>query len=66
MAYTVYTLGNPAGASSYFEKAAKAFGTAPLNKTDNDAIYDLQGRKVNSKRATGGIYIVNGKKVLVK
>ena len=36
------------------------------NNTDSDAIYDLQGRKVNSKRATGGIYIVNGKKVLVK
>ncbi|QFQ12475.1 PKD domain-containing protein [Pseudoprevotella muciniphila] len=37
-----------------------------LDGNDNDAIYDLQGRKVNSKRATGGIYIVNGKKVLVK
>ena len=37
-----------------------------LDDNDNDAIYDLQGRKVNSKRATGGIYIVNGKKVLVK
>ena len=36
------------------------------NNTDNDAIYDLQGRKINSKQATGGIYIVNGKKVLVK
>ncbi|WP_193215966.1 family 20 glycosylhydrolase [Pseudoprevotella muciniphila] len=34
--------------------------------SDSDIIYDLQGRKVNSKRATVGIYIVNGKKVLVK
>ena len=39
-AYNVYTLGNPAEASACFEKAAKAFATAPLNKIDNDAIYN--------------------------
>ena len=32
---------------------------------EKDAIYDLQGRKVK-KITKGGIYIVNGKKVLVK
>lgn len=33
----------------------------------NAAIYDLNGRRVNSlKNATKGIYLVNGKKVLVK
>ena len=32
---------------------------------EKDAIYDLQGRKVE-KVTKGGIYIVNGKKVLVK
>ncbi len=31
----------------------------------NDAIYDLSGRKV-SKTVKGGVYIINGKKVLVK
>ena len=39
-AYNVYTLGNPAEASANFEKAAKAFATAPLNKIDNDAVYN--------------------------
>ena len=33
--------------------------------TANDAIYDLQGRKVTGQ-LTSGIYIRNGKKVLVK
>ena len=32
---------------------------------DVNAIYDLQGRKIE-KLSKGGIYIVNGKKVLVK
>ena len=31
--------------------------------TDNDAIYDLGGRQINSP-AKKGIYIVNGKKVV--
>lgn len=35
-----------------------------LLETSNDAIYDLTGRKV--EKAEKGIYIVNGKKVLVK
>ena len=39
-AYNVYTLGNPGEASLNFEKAAKAFATAPLNKIDDDAIYN--------------------------
>jgi hypothetical protein len=30
---------------------------------DNGAIYDLQGRKV-TKPVKGGLYIVNGKKVI--
>ena len=29
-------------------------------------IYDLQGRKLNSLPATGGIYVVDGKKMVVK
>ena len=39
-AYNAYTLGKLADASVLFEKAAKAFGTAPLNKVDNDAVYN--------------------------
>ena len=31
---------------------------------ENSVIYDLTGRKVNN--ATKGIYIINGKKVLIK
>ena len=27
---------------------------------------DLQGRKLSSKPAKGGVYVVNGKKVVVK
>jgi hypothetical protein len=30
----------------------------------NDSIFDLQGRKVS--KATKGLYIVNGRKVVVK
>jgi hypothetical protein len=28
--------------------------------------YDLQGRKLSGKPAKGGVYVVNGKKVVVK
>lgn len=35
-------------------------------ETENAAIYDIQGRKVGQERLTKGIYIVNGKKVVVK
>jgi len=34
--------------------------------TLSDKIYDLQGREVDAASAKGGIYIVNGKKTLVK
>lgn len=40
-------------------EAAEIFGQA------TDSIYDLQGRKVNG-RLTKGLYIVNGKKVIIK
>ena len=35
-----------------------------VGMTDNDAVYDLQGRRVD-KPAKAGIYIKNGKKVLI-
>ena len=37
---------------------------APAVEKSGDVIYDLQGRKV--EKTTRGVYIVNGKKLLVK
>lgn len=38
-----------------------------MNATSGqDAIYDLQGRKVSKNEMKSGIYIINGKKVMVK
>ena len=39
-AYTAYNLGNLKASSEYFEKAAKASATAPLNVVDTSAIYN--------------------------
>ena len=39
---------------------------ANTNNSKNAAIYDLNGRRVNSLNAAKGVYIVNGKKVIVK
>lgn len=39
---------------------------ANTNKSKNAVIYDLNGRRVNSLNAAKGVYIVNGKKVIVK
>lgn len=36
------------------------------NTTENDVWYDLTGRRLNGKPTTPGLYIHNGKKVLVK
>lgn len=33
---------------------------------DNDAIYDLSGRKYDKKPTTPGLYIMNGKKVVIR
>ena len=42
----------------------EAVRTSP--STRNAAIYDLQGRKVNKEQLKKGLYIVNGKKVVIK
>ena len=39
---------------------------ANTNNSKNAVIYDLNGRHVNSLNAAKGVYIVNGKKVIVK
>lgn len=39
---------------------------ANTNNSKNAVIYDLNGRRVNTLNAAKGVYIVNGKKVIVK
>lgn len=39
---------------------------ANTNNSKNAVIYDINGRRVNSLNAAKGVYIVNGKKVIVK
>lgn len=39
---------------------------ANANNSKNAVIYDLNGRRVNSLNTAKGVYIVNGKKVIVK
>jgi hypothetical protein len=55
----------------YFDLRLSAMGTVTGVKdvetqttTGKDEIYDLQGRKMNSKNLPKGIYIINGKKVV--
>ena len=36
------------------------------SEQDGTVWYDLQGRKLTTKSTTGGIYIVGGKKIMVK
>ena len=51
--------------SFYENSEPAAIGTALYNKDDNDFIHDLQGRRL-SAQPTKGVYIQNGKKVVVK
>ena len=37
-----------------------------VKEVNDDSWYDLQGRKLSSKPSRAGIYIVNGKKIMVK
>jgi hypothetical protein len=37
-----------------------------VNDNENGEWYDLNGRKLNGKPAQKGIYIKNGKKIVVK
>ena len=36
------------------------------NRTNDNVVYDLQGRRVDNSRLSKGIYIVNGKKIVIK
>ena len=72
-----YTFAIPAGLIKATDGEEYAGGTFTITVTDtteiegvdaeveNDVIYDLSGRRI-VEITKGGIYIVNGKKVLVK
>jgi len=48
-------------------RASEATGIAEMaQEENNDAIYTLQGVKVSKSAAKHGIYLVNGKKVMIK
>ena len=40
--------------------------TLPASQSDDADLYDLSGRRVTRENAKNGIYIINGKKILVK
>lgn len=40
--------------------------TATVNNSEGNAWYDLQGRRLNAKPATKGIYVKDGTKVVIK
>ena len=63
-AYLVYD--GAAGARDYFLFDETTAISAPLVNSEevNSEVYDLQGRRV--KNATKGVYIVNGRKVVIK
>jgi hypothetical protein len=37
-----------------------------VNGVNDDRFYDLNGRKLNAKPTTKGVYLFNGRKVVVK
>ena len=63
-AYLVYD--GAAGARDYFLFDETTAISAPLVNSEevNSEVYDLQGRRV--KNAAKGVYIVNGRKVVIK
>ena len=55
---------NEAGAIQGIVTDIEAIRTTPSTK--DNVIYDLQGRKVSKEQLKKGLYIVNGKKVVIK
>ena len=63
-AYLTYSGG---GAPEFFDLDGNVTGIKAIDNgqlTIDDAVYDLQGRRVS--KPTKGLYIVNGKKVIIK
>jgi hypothetical protein len=55
---------NEAGACQGIVTDIEAIRTTPSTK--DNVIYDLQGRKVSKEQLKKGLYIVNGKKIVIK
>ena len=49
-----------------FKEVATGINNVKTNTLDNAVIYNLQGVRVDKSQAKGGIFIVNGKKVVIK
>jgi len=62
--YKSYLQYSVSGARRYFSIEEQATGITPVSYTANDALYDLQGRRVS--KPTQGVYIRNGKKIVIK
>jgi len=44
----------------------EAIGNGNIKKSENEGIFDLSGRRINKSQLKRGIYIANGKKILIK
>ena len=61
-----YTVEEITGGAYRIDETATSIEKVPFAETARQGfVYDLMGRKVNTMEK-GGIYIVNGKKVIVK
>ena len=63
-AYFTLPAGSPAPTLSIDGGEATAIGTLRMNMGEDNVIFDLNGRRVETPNK--GIYIINGKKVMVK
>ena len=55
-----------AGAKSFVFNGATGINGVENNVAGNDAVYSLQGVRMNTQNLRRGIYVVNGKKVVIK
>ena len=67
-AHKAYLVVEDEAAAKYYAFAGQATGINAVSKVavNNGAIYNLQGVRVNSENLTKGIYVVNGKKYVIK
>ena len=67
-AHKAYLVVEDEAAAKYYAFAGQATGINAVSKVavNSGAIYNLQGVRVNSENLTKGIYVVNGKKYVIK
>ena len=67
-AHKAYLVVEDEAAAKYYAFAGQATGINAVSKVavNNGAIYNLQGVRVNSENLAKGIYVVNGKKYVIK